>query len=300
MQIGIIAEYNPFHNGHIYMLNYVKENFPNHEIIVLMSGKYTQRGEIAVASFEKRKQAALEYGASKVIELPFEIATQAAHIFAQGAVDILVKYKVDKLIFGSETNDIKLFYKIATVLKHHKKAYNQNLKTYLKQGNGFPNASSLALKDLVGYEINLPNDILGLEYVKAIVENDYPIEAYCLKRTIDFHAKETQHNFASASYLRNLIYQAKDISKYSPMIFKTVPDRIENYYLEFKHKVITTPKEELAKIQLISEGLENRFKKIIHEADTYESFVNKANSKRYTSSRIKRIILYILLDIQKK
>ncbi|WP_041362883.1 nucleotidyltransferase [[Mycoplasma] mobile] len=299
MAIGIIAEYNPFHNGHIYMINYIKNKFPNEEIIVFMSGKYTQRGEIAVASFETRKKYVLEAGVSKVYELPFETSTQAAHIFAQGAIKMLYEYNVDKLIFGSETNDIDLFYKIANTLKNNEQEYNLKLKEFLKQGLGFPNASSLALKSLVGYEIVMPNDILGLEYVKAIVNNNYNIQAYCLKRTINFHSEFTLENFASASYLRTLIYKSEDISKYSPMIFETIPDRIENYYEEFKQKVISTSKEELAKISLISEGLENRFKKIVLEAQDYDSFVNKANSKRYTSSRIKRIMLYILLDIKK-
>ncbi|MDK2819335.1 MAG: nucleotidyltransferase family protein, partial [Mycoplasmataceae bacterium] len=113
MSVGIIAEYNPFHNGHIYQINYIKKNFPGEKIIVVMSGDYVQRGELAIAPFEIRKETALKFGIDEVIELPFEFVNQAAHIFAQNAVAILEERKISKLIFGSETNNINLFYDVA-------------------------------------------------------------------------------------------------------------------------------------------------------------------------------------------
>ena len=297
MAIGIIAEYNPFHNGHKYQLKKAKEMFPDEKIIIIMSGKYVQRGEIAVASFEDRKNEALKWGADQVIELPFEYATQAAHIFAQGAVKIAYENKIDKLLFGSESNDPQQLLLIARTIKEREADYNKVLKQNLKQGFSFPLSSAAALSSLIGRPITLPNDILGLEYCKAIINNNYPIEVFTIQRTVGFHSEVPSSEFASATYIRNLIYQKKDISKYSPMKIKEPIDRIENYYPEFQKIVRDTPAEELAKIKLISEGMENLFKKHI-DAPTYDEFVNRTNSRRYTSSRIKRVMLYVLLKIK--
>ena len=146
----------------------------------------------------------------------------------------------------------------------------------------------------------LPNDILGLEYVKAIVNNNYPIKAFCIKRTNDFHSMIPSNNIASATYIRKLIFDNNlEYKQFTPMIFDKVPDRIENYYSNFQHIVKNTPNEELKKIKLISEGMENLFKKHI-DAPSYDEFVNRVNSKRYTSSRIKRTMLYVLLNIKQE
>ena len=110
LRIGIIAEYNPFHNGHIYQINEIKKRWPQSQIIVILSGKYVQRGELAIAPFEVRKNIALQNNVDEVYELPFEFATQAAHVFAQGAIKELSKHNIDYLVFGSETNDIDNFY----------------------------------------------------------------------------------------------------------------------------------------------------------------------------------------------
>ncbi|MGL5592114.1 MAG: nucleotidyltransferase family protein, partial [Metamycoplasmataceae bacterium] len=142
MSIGIIAEYNPFHNGHIYQINYIKNKFPNEKIIVVMSGNYVQRGERAIASFEERKAIALKYGVSEVIEIPQKFVIQAAHIFAQEAVRLLNDHKVSKIVFGSETDNINLFYEIANTIKNNQDVYNSSLKLNLKGGNSFPKASA--------------------------------------------------------------------------------------------------------------------------------------------------------------
>jgi cytidyltransferase-like protein len=172
MSIAIIAEYNPFHNGHIYQLQEAKKRWPNEKIIIIMSGKYVQRGEIAIVSFENRKKMALKYGASKVYELPFKYATQAAHIFAEGALKMINNLNIDKIFFGSESNDPQKLLKIAHIIKKNKKKYNKLIKKYLKLGNSFPKSSSETLNEIIGEKIIFPNDILGLEYCKAIVNNN--------------------------------------------------------------------------------------------------------------------------------
>lgn len=298
MSVGIIAEYNPFHNGHIYQIEEAKKRWPNEDIIIIMSGKYVQRGELAVASFDERSRMALKHGATKVIELPFECATQAAHIFAHGAVKIAAENKIDKLFFGSESDDPKRLMLIAKTIHENVDKYNKTLKSFLKMGYSFPKAAASALTHLIGSPITLPNDILGLEYCKAIVENGYDIVPYTLKRTVDFHSEVPNQMFASASYIRSLIFDGKDISKYTPMKFDNIPDRIENYYPQFQEIVRKTPAEKLKNILLISEGMENLFKKHIDQP-TMEGFIEATNSRRYTSSRIKRVMLYVLLEIYK-
>lgn len=298
MAVGIIAEYNPFHNGHIYQLKEAQKRFPGEEIIVILSEKYVQRGEIAVASFEERKKMALEYGATKVVPLPFEYSTQAAHIFASGAVKIANDNGVDKLFFGSESDDPKTLMLIANTIYKREDEYNKILKTKLKEGLSFPKANALTLEELIGQSIVMPNDILGLEYCKSIVLNKYNIATHTLKRTVGFHSDEINNSFASATKLREMIYKGESIEKYSPMKITLPIERIEDYYGEFQKKVRESTPEELREITLISEGMENLFKKHI-EMPTYNEFVNATNSKRYTSSRIKRVMLYVLLGIKK-
>lgn len=300
LRIGIIAEYNPFHNGHIYQINEIKKRWPQSQIIVILSGKYVQRGELAIAPFEVRKNIALQNNVDEVYELPFEFATQAAHVFAQGAIKELSKHNIDYLVFGSETNDIDNFYLVAKTIKDNNDLYYQKIKKAMKTGISFPKANQIVLEELIGKSFTLPNDILGLEYVKAIVNNNYPIKAFCIKRTNDFHSMIPSNNIASATYIRKLIFDNNlEYKQFTPMIFDKVPDRIENYYSNFQDIVKNTPNEELKKIKLISEGMENLFKKHI-DAPSYDEFVNRVNSKRYTSSRIKRAMLYVLLNIKQE
>ena len=300
IRIGIIAEYNPFHNGHIYQINEIKKRWPNSEIIVSMSGKYVQRGQLAITTFEQRKKIALENGVDEVYELSFEYATQAAHIFAQGAIKQLNEHKIDLLVFGSETNQIDDFYLIAKTIKDNEKYYYELIRSKMKEGISFPKANQLVLEKLINKSFTLPNDILGLEYVKVIVNNDFKIKAHCIKRVVGFNSDEIIDNITSATNIRKMIFaQDNSYKKYTPMIFESIPDKIENYYKDFQKIVINSSNEELKQIKLISEGMENLFKKHI-DAKTYEDFVNRTNSKRYTSSRIQRAMLYVLLQIKKE
>lgn len=300
IRIGIIAEYNPFHNGHIYQINEIKKRWPNSKIIVSMSGKYVQRGQLAITTFEQRKKIALENGVDEVYELPFEYATQAAHIFAEGAIKQLNKHKIDLLVFGSETNQIDDFYLIAKAIKDNEKYYYELIRSKMKEGISFPKANQLVLEKLINKSFSLPNDILGLEYVKAIVNNNFQIEAHCIKRVVDFNSDKIIDNITSATNIRKMIFaQDNSYKKYTPMIFESIPDKIENYYKDFQKIVVNSSNEELKQIKLISEGMENLFKKHI-DAKTYEDFVNRTNSKRYTSSRIQRAMLYVLLQIKKE
>lgn len=300
IKIGIVAEYNPFHNGHIYQINEIKKRWPNSSIIVVMSGKYVQRGDLAISSFEERKKIALENGVDNVYELPFFYSTQAAHIFAYGSIMELNKHNIDILVFGSENNNIDDFYLVAETIKNNENEFYDLVRKEMKKGISFPKANQMVLEKLLGKSFTMPNDILGLEYVKTIVNNNLKIKAYCIERTIGFHSKEIEGNITSATNIRNMIFNNDDsYKKYTPMRFETIPDRIENHYSEFQKIVKESSIDDLKKIKLVSEGIENLFKKHI-DAPTYDEFVSRTNSKRYTSSRIKRIMLYILLQVKEK
>ncbi len=145
LRIGIVAEYNPFHNGHIYQINEIKKRWPQSQIVVVLSGKYVQRGELAIASYEERKNIALQNNIDEIYELPFEFATQAAHIFAQGAIQELNKYKIDYLVFGSETDNIDNFYLIAQIIKENSDLYYQKIRKEMKTGISFPKANQIVL-----------------------------------------------------------------------------------------------------------------------------------------------------------
>ncbi|QSF13863.1 nucleotidyltransferase [Mycoplasma sp. Mirounga ES2805-ORL] len=295
MSIGIVVEYNPFHNGHLKQINFIKENFPEEEIVIVMSDKYTQRGEINVLPFEKRVEIAKKFGINKILKLSFEETVQAAHIFAQNAIKKLNEYGIDRLVFGSETNDSETMIECAKILvENETKFYALTRKIMKLEKISFPKASNLALQELSSKNYTMPNDILGLEYVKTIIKNNLKIEIITIKRNIPFHSTEPLEKYASASLIRNLIKNNKDVSQYMPIkIDINSVDYVQNHYNEFQKIMKSIDIEKLQKIPVISEGIENLLLKNIN-AKTYEDFVNKCTSKRYTSSRIKRIISWVL------
>ncbi|MHA3786289.1 nucleotidyltransferase [Mycoplasma sp. Z463D] len=301
IRVGIIAEYNPFHNGHIYQINWIKRNIPNAYIIVAMSNKFSQRGEITCASFRARKKYAKAYGVDKVVKMDDRDVIQAAHIFAQSGVKLLNKYNIQYLVFGSETNDVTLFLNIAKTIKEKNVEYNELVRQFMKKGgNSFPRANNLAIQALLNENIEMPNDILGLEYVKTIINENFNIHPISIQRTIGFHSQTVNNNFASATKIREMLKNNEDISLYTPMKLKYSNKRdISNTYPKFKKIIQKYSVEQLREFKLISEGLENLFKKQILLNDNYHDFIDACVSKRYTRSRIQRCYLNVLLKIKK-
>ena len=216
-RIGIIAEYNPFHYGHVYQINKIKELYPDSIIIVIVSTTFTQRGEISLINKWDKTKICLEYGVSLVVELPTLYATQSADVFSYGALKILNSLEIDTLVFGSECNDVKLLMNLADMQLHDDK-YNDLVKKYLDSGKNYPSAMSLALYDLSGIKIDKPNDLLGLSYVKEIIKNKYPITPVTIKRTNDYHGNIVNSNIVNASLIRKMISNNDDISSYVPSI----------------------------------------------------------------------------------
>ena len=156
--IGIIAEYNPFHNGHLYHLNKIKEKYPDYTIVLVMNGNFTERGEVTIIDKWKRSDIALELGIDLVIELPFSFSTQSADFYAYGAITLLEELQVEKVIFGSESDNIEDL-KLIAETQINNDEFDKLVKIYCKLGNNYPTALSKALEDLVDKKITTPNDL---------------------------------------------------------------------------------------------------------------------------------------------
>ena len=215
--VGIIAEYNPFHNGHLYHLTKIKKKYPNAVIVLVMSGNFTQRGDVSIIDKWKKTQIALKAGIDLVIELPFPFATQSADYFSYGSITLLEKLKVDKVIFGSESDNIKDLEIIADT-QINNPDFDKLVKIYSKFGKNYPTALSLAVKDLTNQEITAPNDLLGISYVKVLKQNNYKIIPETIKRTNSYHEEELNESISSATAIRKALNNNEDIKTQVPEI----------------------------------------------------------------------------------
>ena len=298
--IGIIAEYNPFHNGHLYHLEKVKEMYPDYTIILVMNGNFTERGEVTIIDKWKRCDIALELGVDLVIELPFSFATQSADFYAYGAVTILEKLGVEKVVFGSESDNIHDLKLIAETQLNNDE-FDKLVKVYCKLGNNYPTALSKALEDLVGKKVTTPNDLLGISYIKTILKNNYKIIPETIKRTNDYHDKELNNTFSSATSIRESLKQDKSIKDQVPI---NTLKRLNNlhymdmYFNILKYKIIT--EDNLEKYQTVETGMNKKLKEVISNVNTYDELIKSIKSKKDTYNKISRMLLHILCNFTKE
>lgn len=297
-KVGIIAEYNPFHNGHLYHLNKVKNMFPNSYLILVLIGNFTQRADISIINKWDKTKIALEYGFDLVVELPYNIATSSASIYALGAIKILNELNCDYLVFGSETNDVEKFKEIA-IKTNKNKSYQDKIKYFLDKGFNYPKSCSLALEHLFKDKIDKPNDVLALEYVRSIINLKSKIKPISIKRTNNYNDTNINDKITSASSIR------KNISN-KELIINTLPkksyDLINNinyddFFKYLKYEILTN--DNLNDILDVDEGIENKLKKEIISVDKLEDLILKVKSKRYSYNRIKRMLLHILTKTKK-
>ncbi len=298
--VGIICEYNPFHNGHLYHLQKIKEIFPNSLIILVMSGNFTQRGIPSIIDKWKKTEIALDYGIDLVIELPFAFATQSADVFAHGAISILKELKAEYLIFGSECNDIEKLKRIANISLNDE-LYQKTIKKYLKKGLNYPTALNKALEDHHQECISTPNDLLGLSYIKEIIKQNTNIIPISIQRTNDYHGNTLQ-TISSATSIRNALLENKKIDFSVPIkVSKILENRIfcqNDYFPLLKYKIQTTP--DLSIYQTVEEGIDFRIKKYINDAKSWIDLVKKIKTKRYTYNKINRMLTHILCNFTKE
>ncbi|MCI6627360.1 MAG: nucleotidyltransferase [Tenericutes bacterium] len=293
--VGIIAEYNPFHNGHVYQINKIKKLFKNSIIIVILNGNFTQRADVSVINKWDKTRILLDNNVDMVVELPIYYGINNADIFAEGALKILNELKIDTLVFGTERNNLDDFYTIVNAKKH--KDYNKLVKKYLDLGYSYPTSCSKSLEFLSKIKIDTPNDILATSYINTIINNNYNIKPYGIKRTNDYHGKDIT-NISSASAIRNAIFNNVDYKESIPKnVDKYISNiKIDDYFDLIKYKILSC--SNLSIYHDCKEGIDKRFKEYITKSNTLEEFISLVKTKRYTYSRIKRILLYILLDIK--
>ena len=318
--LGIIAEYNPFHNGHLYHIAKSKEETGAQYVVAVISGNFVQRGNTSIVNKWTKARMALLNGADLVIELPTVYSISSAENFAEGAIKILNSLGiVDTLSFGMEAKDISTLNNIANVLYSEPKEYVTILSHELKKGNSFPkareNALMMYLNDIKRYANVMAgsNNILGIEYLKALKRTKSTINPVGIKREkVLYNDKYIVDEFASATAIRKMLMtkQLGDISKVMPRnSYLLLGEELKkgHYVIDisrFEKEIIYNLRrmsiEDIAKLPDVSEGLENSIKNAADSCNTVEELINIVKSKRFTQTRIQRILLYSLLGITKK
>ncbi|MGN1370835.1 MAG: nucleotidyltransferase [Candidatus Coprovivens sp.] len=295
--IGIIAEYNPFHNGHLYHLSKIKEKYPDSLIILVLNGYFTQRGIISIINKEDKTKISLNNNIDIVIELPFIYGTQSSDIFAYNSIKLLNELKVEKIIFGSESNNIELLNKIVDI-QLNDQTYELKVKEYLDNGDNYPTAMKKALN--IKEDINNPNDLLGISYIKAIRQINSSIIAETIKRTNNYHDISSTEDIISASNIRTKLNNNEDISSYLPPNIIGYINNITNDSLFnlLKFKILTD--QNLNVYLDVDEGIEYRILKYINESNSFDELISNIKTKRYTYNRINRMLIHILIGLTKE
>ena len=306
--VGIVAEYNPFHNGHLYHIKKVKEMFPDSPIILVLGGNFTERGDISILDKWEKTAIAIRNGIDLVVELPFPFSCASADIFAKGSIDILNYLGVTDLVFGSESDDIEGIKKLVkTELSNPD--FDNLVQVYLRMGYNYPTSLSKALEDITGNCYKLPNDILGISYVKAVYSNNYKITPHTIKRTNDYHSKELDNmsirsirSINSATSIREALLNNKNIKDSVPSITysylkdKKIP-KLDDYFNLLKYKIISS--NDLTIYNIVDSGIATKLKKEILNSYSFDELINKVKSKNLTYSRLSRTLIYILCDYTK-
>lgn len=305
---AIISEFNPFHKGHKFLIDSCRENGATH-ITAIMSGNYVQRGDVAVLSKKIRTEMALKNGADLVVELPLPYAVANAQVFARGGVCIADKMGcVNRLAFASECGNKDKLISVADISSSDE--FNSLFKAEIAKGISYPNALNKAIESINSELSNImtsPNNVLGIEYIKAIKEIDSSIEPFTIKRKGDSHnSTEISSELASASNIRRLLSNNSDVSDYIPencnKLLQNAINKGELAQLEENMRGVMLKLREMnvtdiAKIADVSEGLENRLYNAIHNSNSINEIIEATKSKRYTYARIRRLIISCLLDI---
>ena len=316
--LAIICEYNPFHNGHLYQLNEsIKLVNPDY-VVCIMSGNFVERGNTALINKWARTEMALNAGVDMVIELPTVYSISSAENFASGAIKILNSLNCDTyLSFGSESGDISVLNKFAEILYREPAEYVTMLNHELSKGLSFPkareNAMLLYINDIRNSATVLSgsNNILALEYLKQIMKTGNKITPITIKRIgTEYNSLSSSNNIASATAIRELLLQKKSVKNLMPKSsYSILKDELGNgrfvldvaqFEKQIIYKLRCMSVEQIANLPDVSEGLEYKIKEAANTCNTLEALMFMIKSKRYTMTRINRILLYALLDISKQ
>ncbi len=299
---AIICEYNPFHNGHLYQMEEAKRRSGADAVLCIMSGNFVQRGEAAIADKHTRAKHALLAGADAVIELPVVFATANAELFAKGAIHLLSQIPaITTLCFGAENADKQALLSAAKLLNDEPKMVSDRIKEGLANGLSYAKARAIAWEGLIPSALlNSPNNILGLEYTRAILQRKANVDILPISRIgSGYRDDNLRENYASATAIRGALSSGEEYAHTLPhFVAADLPARLENTLdcLE-KYAIFNKSSKEIARVCDCTEGLENAFKKA---AETPASLSETLTSPRYTSSRIRRIALQCLLNVDEE
>lgn len=302
---AVISEFNPFHNGHSYLISQAKQN--SDAVICIMSGAFVQRGDVAIFDKFIRAEAAVRNGADLVIELPVVFAASTAERFAFGAVNLAKNLGcVDEIVFGSESGDIDKLTAAAKLLFNEPPEISEKIKQNLADGFSYPVSRKMAFSKVIDSDIlENPNNILAIEYIKASMALDYSVKFKTLQRIGNYHSTETIANYASATAIRQMITANEDYSQFVPRNTISLYENADTFNLSNLDNTIiyllrSCNAEYMKEINDVSEGLENALKDAGRKYTDIFSVVNAVCGKRYTKTKISRILISLLLGIDKK
>lgn len=315
--VGIVCEYNPFHNGHLNHMRLAAAQPDGEFVVCVISSDFLQRGEPAILPKNLRAESAVLNGADLVFELPSVFSCSSAEFYASSAVQMMGRLGiVDSLVFGSENNDIDLLKQIAALLVEEPAAYKLTLKNHLSSGVSFAKARSLAVSEYLGND-DVPevaegsNNILGIEYIKAIMRESLPINTVSVPRIAEEYKSEAiEGRYPSATAIRQSL-ASDGLESVKDFLPSSTYELLENFY-EYKsefinmellkdaifYRIASLSMSELAQFHGVSEGFENRLKASLSGASTVKDYIETCATKRYPKTRIARILIHILLDLK--
>jgi predicted nucleotidyltransferase len=317
--VGVIVEYNPFHNGHALHLEETKKQSGADVVIAAMSGNFLQRGEPALACKWTRAKMALLAGVDLVFELPYQFATQQAEIFAHGGVSLLSAAGCDSICFGSEEGNIETFWRTYEFLEKNDTLFQQKVKRHMQNGASYPKALAMSFLELAPrnglIDLSKPNNILGFHYLRAVEKLKQPMKVLTIQRkNADYHDEHfASSTIASATSIRIALFskrqQMTEIKRYVPQttfeLLCQYKEKLggfhhwEQYWPFLKYKLLESSPKELREIYEVEEGIEHRLIDASKQADSFLQFMNNLKTKRYTWTRLQRICVHILTNAKK-
>ena len=312
---GMVCEYNPFHNGHLHHITETRKNGATH-IVAVMSGNFVQRGDVAVMDKHTRAKLAVRSGVDLVIELPVQFCLSSAENFAAGAIWLLNSLgAVEELSFGSECGDTELLRKALDTVEMTAISKASIIRSIMEKGYTFPKALNSVINGTdpeVAYLITQPNNMLAIEYLRALKKFASPIEPFTVKRRGAAHdSTQTDGEFSSASFIRENIFKRNGdfrIDRHTPKIWADAIKNdlssgriasLKNLERVILYKLRNTSPQEIASINDVGQGLEYRIFNS-RNVSSFEELIYTVKTKRYTMARIKRIMLSLLIGIHKE
>ena len=330
LKIGIVAEYNPFHNGHLYQIEEIKKRMGKDTLIVaVVSGDFVQRGEFSYFDKWQKTEMALNHGVDIVVELPLYYSVQNAEIFSRMSTKILDYLELDFQVFGAEEEDIEVLDRIIEL--QERKEYKKNLMELMKKGNSYSTSQKLALSEYGYGDAVKSNNILALEYMRTMKKEKLGIKPYIIKREIsdynEIEIEEERKSIASATFIREEMLKnngnPENIRKFIPEKTYEILEKnyishkknnsaekdnecsewknLKNSMFKFlKYKLLMETKKEIIKIYDMNDEIYARIYRGVSKSNTYEVFLKEVKSRNFSIKRIERIVLNILLNVTKK